>query len=142
MQNIKGLVTFEIAGQVFCADIQEITGIINPAELDQEENINSSHPYIELGSVKIPLIDINKTFGFVSTDRTENARILIVEAKKELIGFFVEKVDHVYSIDNEMQEKMEFTECKRILYLSGILKYQKMNMFLLDLQSIDLKNSE
>ena len=142
MQNIKGLVTFEIAGQVFCADIQEITGIINPAELDQEENINSNHPYIELGSVKIPLIDINKTFGFVSTDRTENARILIVEAKKELIGFFVEKVDHVYSIDNEMQEKMEFTECKRILYLSGILKYQKMNMFLLDLQSIDLKNSE
>ncbi len=137
MQNIKGLVTFEISGQVFCADIQDITGIINPAELDQEENINSNHPYIELGSVKIPLIDINKTYGFVPKDRTENARILIVEVKKELIGFFVEKVDHVYSIDNEMQEKMEFTECKRILYLSGILKYQKMNMFLLDLQNIN-----
>jgi purine-binding chemotaxis protein CheW len=137
MQNIKGLVTFEISGQVFCADIQDITGIINPAELDQEENINSNHPYIELGSVKIPLIDINKTFGFVPKDRTENARILIVEVKKEIIGFFVEKVDHVYSIDNEMQEKMEFTECKRILYLSGILKYQKMNMFLLDLQNIN-----
>ena len=142
MQNIKGLVTFEIAGQVFCADIQDITGIINPTELDQEKNINSSHPYIELGSVKIPLVDINKTFGFLSKDRTEHARILVVEVKKELIGFFVEKVDHVYSIDNEMQEKMEFTECKRILYLSGILKYQKTNMFLLDLQSIDSKNSD
>jgi len=137
MQNIKGLVTFEISGQVFCADIQDITGIINPAELNQQDNLNSSHPFIELGSVKIPLVDINKTFGFTAKDRTENTRILIVEVQKQLIGFFVEKVDHVYSIDNEMENNMEFTECKRILYLSGILKYQKTNMFLLDLQSIN-----
>jgi chemotaxis signal transduction protein len=137
MQSIKGLVTFEISGQVFCANIQDITGIINPAELNQEEKINSSNPHIELGSVKIPLMDINKSFGFTEKDRTENARILIVEVQKKLVGFFVEKVDHVYSIDNEMKEKLEFTECKKILYLSGILKYQKTNMFLLDLQSIE-----
>jgi len=142
MQNIKGLVTFEIAGQVFCADIQDITGIINPAELNQDKNINSIQPYIELGSVKIPLIDINKIYGFQEKERTENARILVVEVQSRLIGFFVERVDHVYSIDNEMEDKMEFTECKRILYLSGILKYQKMNMFLLDLKSIDSSNSD
>ncbi len=142
MQDIKGLVTFEIAGQVFCADIQDITGIINPEELNQEDYINSSHPFIELGSIKIPLVNLNKTFGFTAINRTENSRILIVEVQKQLIGFFVEKVDHVYSIDNEMQSNLTFTKCKQILYLSGILKYQKTNMFLLDLHSLNPNDSD
>jgi len=136
IENFKGLLTFKISGEYFCADMANIVEIINPSELSQEENISSEKPHINLGVVKIDMIDLNKIFGIQPKQRTDDDRIIVVEINNQFLSFLVDKICNIYSLDKDIINEMEFEPYKRIIHLSGILKYKKKNLFLLDFESM------
>ena len=132
LEKYKGLLTFTIAGLNFCADMADIVEIINPLELNQDENIYSSEPHINLGILKIDLIDLYKTYGLEKKSRTENERIIVMEINNKFYGFTVDKVFNIYNLDKELKNEFEFTACERIIHLTGILKYKGEDLFLLN----------
>ena len=136
IDNFKGLLTFKINGEYFCSDMANIVEIINPSELNQEENINSDSPHINLGVVKIAMIDLYKIFGLNSKQRTEDDRIIVVEINNQFLCFLVDKICNIYSLDKDIINEIEFEPFKRIIHLTGILKLKKKNLFLLDFNSI------
>ncbi len=136
LENFKGLLTFKINGEYFCSDMANIVEIINPTELNQEENINSASPHINLGVVKIAMIDLYKIFGLNSKPRSEDDRILVIEINNQFLCFLVDKICNIYSLDKDIISEMEFEPFQRIIHLSGILKLKKKNLFLLDFNSI------
>ena len=132
LEKYKGLLTFTIAGLNFCSDMADIVEIINPIELNQDENINSNEPHINLGILKINLIDLYKIFGLEKKLRTEDERIIVLEINNKFYGFIVDKVFNIYNLDKELKNEFEFTACERIIHLAGILKYKNENLFLLN----------
>ncbi|MHB8852206.1 MAG: chemotaxis protein CheW [Ignavibacteriaceae bacterium] len=136
IENCNGLLTFKVAGQDFCTDMANIVEIINPIELDQEENICSEHPHVNLGIIKIPIIDLYQMFGFSSKPRGIDDRIIIVEIENQFFGFMVEKISNIYSLDKELKNEIEFISRKGLIHLAGILKFRKKDLFYLDFLSI------
>ncbi len=132
LEKYKGLLTFTIAGLNFCADMADIVEIINPLEINQDDNINSSEPHINLGILKIDLIDLYKIYGLEKKLNTEDERIIVMEINNKFCGFLVDKVFNIYNLDNELKSEFEFTTCERIIHLQGILKYKGDNLFLLN----------
>ena len=128
----KGLLTFTIAGLNFCADMADIVEIINPLELNQDDNINSDEPHVNLGILKIDLIDLYKIFGLEKKIQSENQRIIVMEINNKFYGFIVDKVFNIYNLYNELKSEFEFTACEQIIHLSGILKYKGEDLFLLN----------
>ncbi len=136
IENCNGLLTFKIAGQDFCTDMANIVEIINPIELDQEENISSENPHVNLGVLKISIIDLYKMFGFNPRPRGKDDRIIIIETENQFFGFVVEKISNIYSLDKELKSEIEFVACKGLIHLSGILKFRKKDLFYLDFLSV------
>ncbi len=136
LEDIKGLLTFKISGNKFCADMNVITAIINPEELNQDVNIESDDPHIVLGAIKIPIINFYELFGYPRPKRTEAERILVLEASNKMIGFFVERVEDIYSIDKEMRTNMEYISFNALPNVIAILKYRDEQMYLLDLNRV------
>ena len=136
LEKYKGLLTFTIAGLNFCADMADIVEIINPIELNQEENINSEEPHVNLGILKINLIYLYKIFGLDPKLKSEDQRIIVMEINSKFYGFIVDKVFNIYNLDKELKKEFKFTACEQIIHLTGILKYKNENLFLLN--SFDL----
>ncbi len=132
LEKYKGLLTFTIAGLNFCADMADIVEIINPLELNQDENIMSKEPHVNLGILKIDLIDLYKIFGLDQKLRSEDERIIVMEINNKFYGFLVDKVYNIYNLDKDLKNEFEFTACERIIHLTGILKYKNENLFLLN----------
>ncbi len=132
LEKYKGLLTFTVAGLNFCADMADIVEIINPIELNQEENINSEEPHINLGILKINLIDLYKIFGLDPQLKNEDQRIIVMEINNKFYGFIVDKVFNIYNLDKELKKEFKFTSCEQIIHLTGILKYKNENLFLLN----------
>lgn len=136
IDSCNGLLTFKIAGLDFCTDMANIVEIINPVELNQEDNINSENPYVNLGVLKISIIDLYNMFGFAHRVRSKDDRIIITETENQFFGFIVEKISNIYSLDKELKSEIEFVSCKGLIHLAGILKFRKKDLFYLDFLSV------
>jgi chemotaxis signal transduction protein len=138
IENISSLITFQLGGELFCTDLQNIIQIIDPAEL-QESDLNSEPLQISFGNLEIPIIDLHKIAGFRHRKISKDNRILILNMGQGEFGIWVEKVDNIYTVNH--QPEIEFNGVKEISYLKGILNFKKRKMFLLDLQGLTLRNS-
>lgn len=142
MENISSLITFQLGGEMFCADMQNVVQIIDPDELDQEKDINSDGSNIDLGAIKIPMINLHKMAGIEPKKISKDNRILVINIDKNNFGFWVEKVDNIYTIGQDPNVEIEINGYEEILYVKGILKFKKLKMLLLDLKGLSLTNSK
>lgn len=136
IDNCSGLLTFKIAEQDFCTDMANVVEIINPLELDQEANISSENPHVNLGVIKIPMIDLYKMFDMNPRPRSKDDRIIVIEIESKFFGFLVEKISNIYSLDNELKNEIEFISRQALIHLAGILKFRNKDMFFMDFLSV------
>jgi len=136
MKNISSLITFKLGGETFCSDMQNISQIIDPAELDHVPDSNDL--YVSLGNIKIPIIDLHKIAGFKQINISKDNRIIVIEIDHNLFGIWVEKVDNIYTLDHESELEPEVNGFEKTSYLKGILRFKKQKMFLLDLRRLSL----
>jgi chemotaxis signal transduction protein len=133
MDELTGLVIFEIAGKEFCADIKDISAIINPAELKLSSDIGSADEHqVLINNLNIPIVDIHKLYGFEQKDGNGEKRILLLEIKNKMFGFFVEKVKEIFTSSKEFAQKLKFIPYEGKEYLTGVLTYEGRRFFIPD----------
>jgi chemotaxis signal transduction protein len=138
MENISSLLTFQLGGQIFCTDMQNIVQIVDPSELDQDDILYSQDAHINLDSIKIPIIDLFKKADVKQKNLSKDNRILIINIDHNSYGIWVEKVDNIYTLGNDLDVAIEYNGNEEILFLKGILKFKNMKMLFLDLKGISL----
>ena len=138
MENISSLLTFQLGGEIFCTDMQNIVQIVDPSELDQDDILYSQDAHINLDSIKIPIIDLFKKADVKQKILSKDNRILIINIDHNSYGIWVEKVDNIYTLGNDLDVAIEYNGNEEILFLKGILKFKNMKMLFLDLRGISL----
>ena len=138
LENISSLITFQLGGEMFCTDMQNIVQIIDPTELDQEKDLNFEDSHISIGVNRIPMIDLHKIAGFKFKKISEDNRILIINIDHSNFGIWVEKVDNIYTLSHDIDVEIEFNGNEEITYLRGILNFKNQKMFFLDLKGLSL----
>ncbi len=136
MENISSLITFQIGGERFCTDMENVVQIIDPSELDQEKDANSEYSYINLGVIKIPIIDLHKIAGIKLKNVSKDNRILVVNIDHNNFAIWVEKVNNIYTLSHDIDVEMESNGNEEKAYLKGILNFKEQRMFLLDLRGL------
>ncbi len=140
VDNLTGLVIFEINNYEYCLDINDVSAIINPNEL--EENIISNPietKNIKIDELLVPIINLYKfgEIGQVSLNLNKDTRILIIELLDKKIGFFVDKIKEIITIDVEFKTNaLRFSPEKDNSYLIGKLKYEGRQLNFPDLNRI------
>ena len=142
MENISSLITFQIGGERFCTDMENVVQIIDPSELDQEKDPNSEYSYINLGVIKIPIIDLHKIAGIKLKNISKDNRILVVNIDHNNFAIWVEKVNNIYTLSHDIDVEMESNGNEEKAYLKGILNFKEQRMFLLDLRGLLLTDKD
>ena len=136
IENISSLITFQVGGERFCTDMENIVQIIDPSELNREKELTPEDSYINLGVIKIPMIDLHKIAGFKLKDLSKDNRILVVNIDHSNFAIWVEKVNNIYTLSHDLDAEIDFNEDEGKLYLKGILNFKEQKMFLLDLRGL------
>jgi purine-binding chemotaxis protein CheW len=137
MENISSLITFQLGGEMFCTDMQDIVQVVDPAELNQDDALYSEDSYISLDTIKIPIIDLFKKTGVKQKKISKDNRILVVNIDHNSYGIWVEKVDNIYTLGHDVDVEIEHNGNEEILFFKGILKFKNLKMYLLDLKGIN-----
>ncbi len=123
--------------EISCA--QEILRI--PNQMIQIPNM----PYyvegvINLRGKVIPVIDLNKRFGFNQTERGLDSRLLIVDLKNTLLGIIVDDVSEIINVEEASIEKLSsvISEIGKNS-LKGIAKLENRLIVLLDAFKLNIE---
>lgn len=93
------LVVFTLAGCEAAVSIRQVREIIRVGDITW---MPKAPPFLEgilnLRGRIIPVLDLKKRFQMPLTDRTDESRILVLEAKDQIMGFGVDKVVEVLKV--------------------------------------------
>lgn len=136
MENISSLITFQVGGERFCTDMENIVQIIDPSELNKDKELNSEYSHINLGVTKIPVIHLHRIAGFKLKKFSKNNRILIVNIDHNNFAIWVEQVDNIYTLSHDLDIEIEFNGNEEQVYLKGVINFKEQKIFLLDLRGL------
>lgn len=129
------VVTFKLADEEFAVDILAVHEINRMLELTR---VPGSPPEVEgvinLRGKIIPVTDLRKRFGLPAGERTDQNRIIVVEVHKRVLGFIVDRVQEVLSIDRGIIEPAPRMVCSIDSdFITGVGKLEDRLLILLDL---------
>lgn len=129
------LVTFGLGEEEFGVDILAVHEINRMMELTR---VPQSPPEVEgvvnLRGRIIPVIDLRTRFGMPAADRTEQSRIVVVEVKKRVIGFLVDRVNEVLRIPSSIVDTgAQASTSISADFIAGVGKLEDRLLILLDL---------
>ncbi len=129
IDTLTGLVIFEIAGKEFCANIHDISAIINPNQLG-EINSGATQAQIKINNISAPLIDFRKIFSLHEERKSDDVRILLLEIQSRSFGFYVERVKETLTMSKEFRNNLKFISDDENPFISGILKYEGRDLYM------------
>ncbi|MGE5681640.1 MAG: chemotaxis protein CheW [Bacillota bacterium] len=136
IEEVMGLIVFEISGKEFSASIKDIYTVIKP-NYDEQPGLHSPfYPHLLINKKKIPVINLHKFFGLKAKAETDESRILIVESSSGHFGFYVESVKEVFTISMYIREKLTFISSSSSMYLKGKIRYKERVLNLPDFEKI------
>ncbi len=132
------LITFSLGLEEFAVDILEVKEIIRmmdasriPRSLDFVEGV------INLRNVVIPIIDLRKRFSMSEKEPDSNTRIIVIEISELLVGFIVDSVSEVFSIDpNDIEPAPSVVSGVDSDYIRGVGKLNEKLLILLDIEKL------
>lgn len=141
VDNMTGLIIFEVANQEFCLDINDLSAIINPSELKEKIPLNSEAEInVNLNRQNIPVFSSKQLFGFKQKEsHLEDTRILLVEPNNKVFGILVEKVKEIITLSRELKNKLKFIPLKGRTNLIGVLRYEDRSIYLPDIKKLMLQ---
>jgi len=90
------VVCFELAGELYAADVDHVREIIRPQEVSP---VPKAPAFIEgminLRGKVVPVVDFRRLMGFPPQDATKRTRILIMDFNHQLVGAIVDAVAQV-----------------------------------------------
>ncbi len=144
----KQFVSFEIAHNKYCIDIMDVKEVV------KENNITvlpDSPFFVEgimnLRGIVIPVVSVKKKLGLKDKDEPGNNttgvkgrsnKLIIVMIEGVLIGFLVDSLDRVFSIDNtqiQASERLSDSSIDKTL-INGVVKLEEQLYLILDIKKL------
>lgn len=136
--NIRSIITFEMADQKYCLNFDDVVVIVDPEQIERDSISDTSDPHITIGIFKVPVVDLCKIFGAEPIKKSDTNRIIVIEIFQKLFGFMVQRIMDVINVDRKESQAMEIFQQKELPYILKTVKYRGDKMFCLDLNQIFL----
>ena len=139
-ESLTGLVIFEISRREFCADIKNVSAIINPRDLPKkEQGAYHNEMSIKINDLNITMIDLHKIFDIKHIPGSKDERIVLVEVEEKIFGFYVEKVKEIFTMSKGFKSKIIFSPGNDNQYLLGKLNYGTRQLYIPDFSKIAME---
>jgi purine-binding chemotaxis protein CheW len=106
--NIQQFVTFQVEREVFAFPMSDVREIIRFPEVTR---VPLSPPTLEgmanLRGKVLPIVNLRRTFNFDQIEYNDATRVVIVEQDASLVGFVVDRVASVISVEPEQLESAD-----------------------------------
>lgn len=135
--SFNGLVIFHLSDKLFCANIDDVFAIINPA--DYPKNFKNSYlinSHLEIESLTISVIDLHNLFGLKKNKITSTSRFICMDIKGQAFGFLTDKVEEIITLNAEIKNELLYTPGNGEKLLLGKVKYRDTVFNLPDFQKI------
>ncbi len=104
------LVVFTLAGCELAVEIHQVREIIRVSDITlMPKAPKFLEGIINLRGRIFPVLDFKKKFNMPLLDRTDESRILVVEAHDQILGFLVDKVVEVFKVSATAVEPVDQT---------------------------------
>lgn len=132
------LVSFELAKELYGIQITKVREIILISEITR---IPQAPPYVKglinLRSTVIPVIDLRTLFGLPEGEKTDESRIMVLQAAGKTIGIMVDAVSEVLRVkQNQIAPPPPTVAGLGKEYLTGLVKLDQRLLILLDIDTI------
>ncbi len=135
IENISGLLIFQIGNKEFCTDLKLISAIMRPEEVKTDRVGNRlTHEFSER---KYMTIDFAEFFSLEPDKTLDSCRALFLEIYGQKISFYVDKVLEIISLDKIfIEESVEMELSVGEDYISSILSIQDKSFYFPDYDRI------
>ncbi len=138
-ESLTGLVIFEISRREFCADINNVSAIINPRDLPKIGQGSHNDLSLKINDLNITMIDFHKIFEIKHIAGTKDERIILVEIEDKMFGFYVEKVKEIFTMSKGFRSKIIYSPGYDNQYLLGKLNYGTRQLYIPDFSKIAME---
>ncbi len=127
-------VVFKLQDEEYGLDIQQVNEILLMQEVTKYPQTGDFiEGIINLRGKIIPIIDLKKKFYGMSTEITDNSRIVVVTVGEQLLGLIVDEVSEVIILNDSMIEPTPTIIANMNEGVKGIGKLENRLLILLDL---------
>ncbi len=132
------LVSFALANETYGIEITKVREIILIAEITQiPQTPHYVKGLINLRSTVIPVIDLRALFGLPEAQRTDDSRIMVLQACGRTTGIMVDAVSEVLRVkQDQIAPPPPAVTGHGKEYLTGLVKLEKQLLILLDIDRI------
>jgi len=131
------LVSFTLAKELYGIEITKVREIILiPSITRIPETPDFIKGLINLRSTVIPVIDLRIRFGMSEGETSDESRIMVLQACGKTIGIVVDAVSEVLRVKQEQIAPPPEVSGLDREYLSGLVKFDKQLLILLDIDKI------
>ena len=134
----KQFIVFKLGKEEYGVDIQKVTTI---EQVKLITRIPKTPAFIKgvinLRGDIIPIMDLRCRFNMPAVEDTEDTRIIIIKIEDISLGFIVDAVDEVVTIQDENMEKVSnFSNDMSLDYLLGVGKVGERIVTLLNIDKL------
>ena len=131
-------VTFRLDGETYGINVMQVQEVLRYTEIAP---VPGSPDYvmgiINLRGNVVTVIDTRARFGLESSDVTENSRIVIIEAEKQVIGILVDSVaEVVYLKSSEIDTAPNVGTDESARFIQGVSNRDGELLILVDLNKL------
>jgi purine-binding chemotaxis protein CheW len=143
-QGTLQLVSFELANEIYGIEITKVREIILITEITRiPQTAHYVKGLINLRSSVIPVIDLRALFGLPQAEKTDDSRIMVLQACGRTTGIMVDAVSEVLRVKREQIAPPPPTVAGLGReYLTGLVKLEKQLLILLDIDRILTHDAE
>lgn len=128
-------VTFQLDNEKYCVNVMQVREVLKYTEIAPVPGA----PEFVLGIINlrgnvVTVIDTRKRFGLAPTDQTDASRIVIIEARDQVIGMLVDSVAEVVDLrQSEIEIAPNVGDNQNARYIHGVSKRGDELLILVDL---------
>jgi len=135
IENISGLLIFQIGDKEFCVDLKLITAIMKPGEIKTERR--GKKLTSEFSEQQYRIIDFAAFYSLYLNNISDSSRVLFLEIYGQKVSFYVDKVMEIISLDKIfIEESVQMVHEQRIDYVGYVMGIQDRKYYFPDFDRI------
>lgn len=132
------LAVFSVAAEKYAIDIMKIKEIVKPMKTTSLPDVpDFIKGVINLRGMVLPVISMRERFGLPHVEDESNAKIIIIELKKLIVGILVDAVDEIFTITlKDIKPPPRIAKGLDSKYIKGICRVEDDVLVLLDMEKM------